>query len=110
MRLRSMRVGLTTCATGMRVTFCRILSTLLSCLGDRCMMTTKAMPQSFGMCSNRVSSALRPPADAPIPTTGNCRVLRTRSLFFGADGSGLVLIGSSVVAFHGEIKRQFRVR
>ncbi|MGY8822290.1 MAG: hypothetical protein ACKVLM_23255 [Pseudomonadales bacterium] len=55
------------------------------------------MPQSLGMCSNRVNKALRPPADAPIPTTGNFRVLRVSWLFFGVDASRLVVIKSSAL-------------
>src|SRR5690606_562253 len=77
----------------MRVTVCRILSALLSCLGDRCMMTTNAMPQSLGMCSKKVISAFSPPADAPIPTTGYSSVLLARLEFSGVDGSGLLLFG-----------------
>ena len=39
-------------------------------------MTTKAMPCSAGRALNRRSSAGKPPADAPIPTTGKFRPLR----------------------------------
>jgi len=56
------------------------------------------MPQSFGMFSKKVSNAFTPPADAPIPTTGNLSVLRARLLFLGVDGSGLLLIDSSALA------------
>ena len=92
-----MGTGWVICRTGIRVTFWRILSALLSCLGDRCMITTKAMPQSFGMCSNSVNNALRPPADAPMPTTGNFSVLLISEVFLGVDGSRVVLIESSAV-------------
>jgi len=37
--------------------------------GERCWTTTKAIPVSSGMPLNRCSSASRPPADAPMPTT-----------------------------------------
>lgn len=65
-----MGTGPVTCRTGIRVTFWRILSALLSCRGDRCRMITNAMPQSLGICSKKVISAFRPPAEAPMPTTG----------------------------------------
>src|SRR5881227_1982460 len=35
------------------------------------MITTNAIPPPEGICSNSASSALRPPADAPMPTIGN---------------------------------------
>ena len=66
-----MRTDSVTCSTGMRVTERRMLSTFDSCVGDRCITTTYAMPDPEGMCSKKVISALRPPADAPMPTTGN---------------------------------------
>jgi hypothetical protein len=63
------------------------------------MIITNAMPQSAGMFSKKLSNALRPPAEAPIPTTGNWSVLRAKGRFFGVDGSRLVLIDFS--AFEG---------
>jgi hypothetical protein len=49
-------------------------------------MTTKAMPLSAGMCSKNDLSACSPPAEAPIPTTANGRVLGVNSLRCGALG------------------------
>src|ERR1700682_2993125 len=43
---------------------------MLLCVGSRCWTMTKAMPLSGGMAERRSMKALRPPADAPIPTTG----------------------------------------
>ncbi|MCQ4322884.1 hypothetical protein [Stutzerimonas stutzeri] len=74
------------------------------------MTTANAMPQSFGMFSKKVSSAFRPPADAPIPTTGNLSVLRVRLLFLGVDGSGLLLIDSSAFWIHMPFGRQLKGR
>src|SRR4051812_13857461 len=37
--------------------------------GDRCCTTTKAIPVFVGTLSKKCSSASRPPAEAPIPTT-----------------------------------------
>jgi hypothetical protein len=42
----------------------------LSCVGSRCITTTKAMPLSAGIAAKNSSKASTPPADAPMPTTG----------------------------------------
>ncbi len=39
--------------------------------GSRCCTTTNAMPLFSGTCVRKRSNASRPPADAPMPTTGN---------------------------------------
>ena len=44
----------------------------LSRPGGRWVTITKAMPVSAGMPGNRPSSAFSPPAEAPMPTMGNC--------------------------------------
>ncbi len=54
--------------------------------GDRCRTTTKAMPQSLGICRNNVQIASRPPADAPMPTTGKSRWLGLSAGFWGEAG------------------------
>src|SRR5262245_56799627 len=55
----------------MRVSRARISGSMLSRLGARWVMMTKAMPGSGGMALNRYSSASTPPAEAPTPTMGN---------------------------------------
>ena len=45
--------------------------------GDKCWITTNAMPESLGTWEKNLSSASRPPAEAPIPTTNKgsrCRL------------------------------------
>ncbi len=37
---------------------------------DKCCTRTNAIPQSEGVFLKKVSKASKPPADAPIPTTG----------------------------------------
>src|SRR5690606_16357141 len=76
-----------TASTGMEVVDCRMRSSMLSWWGDRCSTTTNAMPGSAGMCLKKVFSASMPPADAPMPTTGNGRSLRSRLFWLtGLDG------------------------
>src|SRR5689334_8544818 len=41
------------------------------CGGLRCCTRMKAIPVSGGICTKNCSNASRPPAEAPIPTTGN---------------------------------------
>jgi len=48
-----------------------MLARLLSCCGDKCTMTTKAMPGAGGRFSNNCSKAGMQPAEAPMPTTRN---------------------------------------
>src|SRR5262245_32797322 len=55
----------------MRVSRARISGNMLSRLGARWVMMTKAMPGSGGMALNKYSSASTPPAEAPTPTMGN---------------------------------------
>lgn len=57
--------------TGIRVSRLRISPRMLLCLELKCWMTTKPMPPSGGMLEKKVSRASRPPAEAPMPTTGN---------------------------------------
>jgi hypothetical protein len=47
---------------------------------------TKAMPLSLGMCSKNDLTAWRPPAEAPMPTTGKGKVLGISSLRCGTLG------------------------
>src|SRR5437660_3206834 len=54
----------------MRVSRAKISGSMLSRLGARCVMMTKAMPGSAGIALNRYSSASTPPAEAPTPTMG----------------------------------------
>jgi hypothetical protein len=54
----------------MRVSRARISGSMLSRLGARWVMTTKAMLGSAGMALNKYSSASTPPAEAPTPTIG----------------------------------------
>src|ERR1700712_2396826 len=54
----------------MVVTRCTMAAALLSCEGDKCRITTKAMPGRAGICSKSRIKASSPPADAPRPTTG----------------------------------------
>jgi hypothetical protein len=46
-------------------------------------MTTKAMSLTEGKFSNRRSTAGKPPAEAPIPTTGKCREPETIPAWVG---------------------------
>ncbi len=62
------------CSTGMPVWRCRIWPAVLACSADRCRITTNAMSIVFGALSKKLIRACRPPADAPMPTTGNCNV------------------------------------
>src|ERR1700712_2087019 len=71
-----MAVGLDKRTTSMRVDLCRISATLLSCCGDRCLTTTKAIPGVAGIASSKRVTAAKPPAEAPKPTTGKLRPLR----------------------------------
>src|SRR2546428_909967 len=47
----------------------------LWCFGSRCGMSTKAMPLLSGMAPRNFLNALRPPAEAPMPTTANSFLL-----------------------------------
>jgi len=40
-------------------------------VGSKCWTMTKAMPLFFGTCDRKCSNASNPPAEAPMPTTGN---------------------------------------
>ena len=57
---------------------------MLLCLGLKCWIITNAMWVSDGKLEKNNSSASRPPADAPIPTTGKsgCVVRGFGALFF----------------------------
>jgi hypothetical protein len=91
-RLASIGIGAVTCMTGMPVLRCRISAALLSWWGDRCRTTTKAIPLSAGIVSKKRCRAARPPAEAPMPTTGKVSELfssggRSASGSVGIDGS-----------------------
>src|SRR5579872_2416370 len=49
---------------------------MLSCVGSRCWTRIKAMPLSAGNASTSFLQASRPPAEAPIPTTGKLAASR----------------------------------
>src|SRR5437870_184494 len=66
----------------------------LSCLGSRCWMSTNAMPVSVRSSLRSWVKASSPPAEAPMPTTGNV-VLSGRS-----EGSSVV--GDFGVAVSGK--------
>src|SRR2546423_15474697 len=74
-----MLIGSSALITRIVVLACSRAGRLLTCLGDRCTTTTKAMPESPGIFSKKLSSGVKPPAEAPMPTTGNLSVLGTRS-------------------------------
>ncbi len=81
----------------------------LSCSGDKCVMTTNAMPVSSGSALKKVWRAVNAPAEPAIPTTvgptGVCGAeeeflgLFDRAagldfpLFFAADGLEVFLVG-----------------
>ena len=48
---------------------------MLSWVGSRCWTMMKAMPLTAGSASRSFLQASRPPAEAPIATTGNSAVL-----------------------------------
>ena len=54
---------------------------MLSWLGSRCCTMMKAMPLTVGSASRTFLQASRPPAKAPIATTGNSTVLRAERGF-----------------------------
>ncbi len=56
--------------TGIRVRRASSSSIKLLKSGDRCCTTTNESPESRGVCAKNSSNASRPPAEAPIPTTG----------------------------------------
>jgi hypothetical protein len=58
------------CETGMDVQRPRISAMRLWCSGDKCWMTTYAMPLSGVVALKKVFRASTPPAEAPIPTMG----------------------------------------
>ena len=74
----------------MSVHFCSSSGRMLVWVGSRCTTTRKAMPASAGMAWKNVSRASRPPAEAPIPTTGKPGM---------AGGGGVV--GEAVVLMGG---------
>jgi hypothetical protein len=67
----------------MGVYFIRISAMMLLCLGLKCWMMTNAMLVAGDTLEKSTSSASRPPADEPIPTTGKWfRGFETPSDFF----------------------------
>lgn len=57
--------------TGMDVCLETSSTIKLSCLRSRCGTRTNAAPESGGILLKNFLNAFRPPAEAPIPTTGN---------------------------------------
>ena len=90
-----MTIPSSTSNTCMRVQ--RAISSLRMLLwsGARCCTSTKAMPgsRSAGMAEKNASNAARPPADAPMPTTGKAGLSGSTcfcgSLVVGAAGSSV---------------------
>ncbi len=70
-RLASTLVHLRTCRTGMVVERWSTSARMESYSGERCMMTTKAMPQSGAIAPKNSCKAASPPAEPPKPTTGS---------------------------------------
>ncbi len=60
----------------MCVTCCSTSASVLSCSGDRCRITTKAMPESGGIARKNACSAGMLPAEPPRPTIGSWAVAR----------------------------------
>src|SRR5437867_4796484 len=94
MWLGSTRRRSVTVMTGIAVVLDRTSDNWLSCLGSKCWMSTNAMPVSVRSCLRSWVKASRPPAEAPMPTTGNV-VLSGRS-----EGSSVV--GDFGVAVSGK--------
>ena len=63
------------CWTGMRVTFASRSARALAVCGSRCCTKTYAIPSVAGRARNRSSMASNPPAEAPIPTTWEARLI-----------------------------------
>ena len=57
--------------TGNRVALASNSGRMLLCAGARCWTRTKAMPVLRGSACSNWRNASNPPADAPMPTTGN---------------------------------------
>jgi two-component system chemotaxis response regulator CheB len=60
-----------TCDTGNLESRARISLSMLSWVGERCWITTNAMPGLRGSAASSATVASNPPADAPMATTGN---------------------------------------
>ena len=60
-----------TSTTGMLVAFDRRVVSALSWLGSRCWISTNAIPDLDGSALRSAVKAARPPAEAPMATTGN---------------------------------------
>src|ERR1019366_7692198 len=60
-----------TSITGMRVAFDNRVVSALACFGSRCWINTNAIPDADGNAFSRAVNAAKPPAEAPIATTGN---------------------------------------
>src|SRR6185503_2763341 len=73
MRLASTTASSLISATGIGASRPSRAGSALSKSGLRCWTTTKARPLSDWIAGSIFSSAPRPPADAPIPTTGTAR-------------------------------------
>ena len=73
----------------MEVIRCSSSGMIPLCVGSRCWTTTKANPDAAGTCRKKSSSASRPPAEAPMPTTGK------REGRFSAEGGGAFAGGAA---------------
>jgi hypothetical protein len=71
--LGAMRSRAETGTTRIDVARCSSCASAASWVADMCSTTTKATPVSGGVVSSNVRSASMPPADPPMPTTGNMR-------------------------------------
>ena len=60
-------------------------------------MSTNAIPLSGGMAEKNLLNASSPPAEAPMPTTGNCKVCMSDSAGCGPSVGGRVLSGDGCV-------------
>src|ERR1019366_2240058 len=78
----------------MPVTFCSSSGNMLSCVGSKCCTNTNALPESSGMALSNFLKASNPPAEAPIPTTGN---------WFGDLMTGSGILGFILFAFIVEL-------
>jgi hypothetical protein len=64
-------------------------------VGSKCWISTKAMPVEAGRLSSNCVNASRPPADAPMPTTGS-------KVFFE---SSRVLMGTFLAGGFEDVRR-----
>ena len=83
-------------STGILVTFCNMSGNMLLWSGCKCWTSTYAIPENSGMAFNNFLNASKPPAEAPIPTTGKALVDLVRPARSTSKGSvgvvGILLI------------------